>query len=77
MEATSFYGMQWNKRYSIQPDLAVTKVEARICPNKKPVMLYKTGFCFYTESVLMQAWLLDFQCIVLMFVRTVLQLLRR
>jgi hypothetical protein len=45
MEAASFYGMKWNKRYSEQPDHAETKVEAWACPNKKPVkFLYKTGF---------------------------------
>ncbi|OCB76653.1 hypothetical protein LPBF_06890 [Flavobacterium crassostreae] len=35
MEAASFYVMQWNKRYSGQPDHAVTIVEARACANKK------------------------------------------
>ena len=66
------------REYSEQPDHAETKVEAWACPNKKPVkFLYKTGFWFYTESVIMQALSLGFQCIVLMFVRTVLQLLHR
>ncbi|OYX84873.1 MAG: hypothetical protein B7Y83_06690 [Flavobacteriales bacterium 32-34-25] len=45
MEAASFYGMQWNKRYSEQPDRAETIVEAWACPNKKSVkFLYKTDF---------------------------------
>jgi hypothetical protein len=57
MEVISFYGMQWNKRYSVQPDRAVKIVEAGTCPKiKNPSCSKKRdGFWLYTESVLMQA----------------------
>lgn len=55
MEAASFYGMKWNKRYSEQPAAAETLVEAGPCPNKKPVKITQDGFWFCIESVIMQA----------------------
>ena len=58
MEAASFYGMKWNKRYSVQPDRTETIVEVGICPNKIYYLKFKLGFLFlnlyYNHQLILQ-----------------------
>lgn len=79
MEAASFYGMKWNKRYSEQPDNAVTIVEAGICPNQKKSRsdFTQNGISIINQRVIMLASSLGFRYIVSKFARTALRLHRR